>query len=427
MMDDFGIDVIGSSILICYDQGTPIISTDPWIDGSAYFGSWKLPHEVPAEQKEAIFNSKYLWFSHGHPDHLNPESIKVLLEKGNKVLLPDHFGGRISKELKAIGFDVAILPDRKWINLSEKIKVLCIADINQDAILLIDIDGKLFVNLNDAFDYGWGRFVRREILKYKDSFLLTTVGHGEATHVNYYDKMGKHDHRLIHSPPLGVHLSRLSKSYKTNHIIPFSTAHKYQRKDSIWANKYIADNNSFEEGYNNPNSILLPAYVRYHCTTGEYYSLNPKENPDRIIDPIEFGDDPHEMLEQNDVKAIKDYFTSISHLSKNMDFINVKVGGVIHTIELRKRHFNRGVTFECPRNSFMAAIHYKIFDDLLIGNFMKTTLHGKWPESRLYPDFTPYVTKYADNGLAKSEEELYQYFSYYKKRAKLDFVIASIE
>ena len=32
----------------------------------------------------------------------------------------------------------------------------------------------------------------------------------------------------------------------------------------------------------------------------------------------------------------------------------------------------------------------------------------------LYPNFTPYVTKYGDNGLAKSEKELKKYFQYYK-------------
>ena len=32
----------------------------------------------------------------------------------------------------------------------------------------------------------------------------------------------------------------------------------------------------------------------------------------------------------------------------------------------------------------------------------------------LYPNFTPYVTKYGDNGQARSEYELKKYFDYYK-------------
>ena len=62
-----------------------------------------------------------------------------------------------------------------------------------------------------------------------------------------------------------------------------------------------------------------------------------------------------------------------------------------------------------PRSSLTTAVKYEIFDDLLIGNFMKVTLHGPWQPGRLYPDFTPYVSKFADNGRAKTLAELRDY------------------
>ena len=52
-----------------------------------------------------------------------------------------------------------------------------------------------------------------------------------------------------------------------------------------------------------------------------------------------------------------------------------------------------------------------IFDDILIGNFMKTKLINV---PSLYPDFTPYVSKYGDNGKARTDQELKKYFEYYK-------------
>jgi hypothetical protein len=64
-----------------------------------------------------------------------------------------------------------------------------------------------------------------------------------------------------------------------------------------------------------------------------------------------------------------------------------------------------------------------VFDDLLIGNFMKTTLIGDWPASRLYPYFTPVVAKYADNGHAYSAQELEEYFHTYRGRNPFDFII----
>ena len=57
----------------------------------------------------------------------------------------------------------------------------------------------------------------------------------------------------------------------------------------------------------------------------------------------------------------------------------------------------------------MRAVRFEAFDDLLSGNFIKTTLVGKWPQPIMYPDFTFHVTKYPDNGLAKSSEQLKLY------------------
>jgi hypothetical protein len=61
----------------------------------------------------------------------------------------------------------------------------------------------------------------------------------------------------------------------------------------------------------------------------------------------------------------------------------------------------------------MTCIEYELFDDLLIGNYMRTTLYNV---EGLYPNFTPYVAKYADNGGAKTMPELGVYFNHYFMR-----------
>src|SRR5262245_34803170 len=108
---NLGFETIGNATLIAHD-GEPMLVTDPWIQGSAYFGSWKLSHEVPAPQLEAARRARYAWFSHGHPDHLNADSLPLL--GGKQILLPDHVGGRIRRDLTHQGFDVRVLPSREW-------------------------------------------------------------------------------------------------------------------------------------------------------------------------------------------------------------------------------------------------------------------------------------------------------------------------
>ena len=58
-------------------------------------------------------------------------------------------------------------------------------------------------------------------------------------------------------------------------------------------------------------------------------------------------------------------------------------------------------------------VENNVFDDMLIGNYMRATLHGV---DALYPDFSPYVAKYGDNGGAKSPSQLQSYFSHYRAR-----------
>ena len=96
-----GAQTIGNATVIAYDKA-PILSTDPWLgsDHYAYFGSWYLPYEIPENIHHDILSSKYIFFSHGHPDHLNPQSIKNFLHK--KILISDHYGSRIFDDLTKV-------------------------------------------------------------------------------------------------------------------------------------------------------------------------------------------------------------------------------------------------------------------------------------------------------------------------------------
>lgn len=417
---DIGFETIGNATLICHDK-TPVLVTDPWLDDSPYFGSWALSNEIPDEQLEAIKQCEFVWTSHGHPDHLSVKSLRLLSDI--KLLLPDHVGGRITDEMRRLGFDVTVLQDRTWTKLSPRISVLCIPDYNQDAVLLINVDGTLVVNLNDTSPRGWGPFVKKTVKNFETSFLLAQFGFGDADMINFFDDSGvRIEPRAARRLPVGPTISRVAESFGIKYIIPFSSLHKYQRSDSSWATQYLTPLDSYGTDFQSDECELLPAYVRYHCSSENLEEIRPAETTNHILEPEEFGDDWSETLDTKEAERLKNYFSQISHLSRNIDFLNFRVGGEDNIIELRKSKFQKGIVFETPRGSLMKSIRYEIFDDLLIGNFTKTQLVGKWPASRLYPDFTPYVAKYADNGRAKTAEELREYFKAYRNRAPIDYL-----
>jgi len=344
------------------------------------------------------------------------------LLQDKKILLPDHVGSRIASDLKRLKFDVTVLKDREWTELSPRIKVLSLSDYNQDGILLIDINGTLILDLNDSSPRGWGGYIKKIASKYKETFLLQIAGYGDADMINYFDEDGRRiEPRAALKLPVGATVSRVADAFNIRHVLPFSSLHKYQRSDSIWANEYTTPLEDYSRGFASRQCDFLPAFIRYDCANGDVEEINPAQTPDVVVDPIDFGDDWSEPLKNEDRQKLEAYIKAISHLGEVMDFINFRVGSQDNIIELRDKGFKKGIVFEAPRRSLMRAARWEIFDDLLIGNFMKTSLVGKWPQSRLYPDFTPYVSKYADNGLAKSPEEIHEYFQQYSKRAPFEF------
>jgi hypothetical protein len=414
---EVGFDTVGNATLILHDR-VPLLATDPWITGPAYFGSWGLAHEIPAEQIEAVRRCKYLWISHGHPDHLSGDSLATLRDK--VILVPDHRGSRIFDDLKAQGFNVRVMQDRTWFELSPRVRVLCIPDYNQDAILLADVNGRLVINMNDAGDRGWGGFVRKVVRRYPRSFLLSLVG-GGADMLNFFDEDGQH---LPPPPktPLGKTLSQRAAYWGATAAIPFSAMHRFQRTDSAWAERHASQVEEYPEGFDHSRCDLLPAYVRYDCITDEVTPLNPRRSSQELHEPQEFGDDWTEQLEPEEQARLRVYFQRFEYLRRNIDFLRFVVGGVETVIDLRSSEQRRGLTFEVPRGSLMTAVKYEIFDDLLIGNFMKVTLHGEWGPGRLYPDFSPWVAKYGDNGRAHTLKELREYRRSYRERAPADYL-----
>ncbi len=417
---DIGFETIGNATLICHDR-RPVLVTDPWLRGSAYFGSWGLSHEIPPEQLAAVESCRYAWFSHGHPDHLNAESMPLV--RGKTILLADHVGGRVAGDLADRGLNVRILPDRSWQPLSDRIRVLSIADYNQDSILLIDVGGTLVVDLNDASNTGWGRFVKNEVARYKVSFLLALSGYGDADMINLYLEDGTPIvPEAAQRNPVGRQIAFRLDRFGARYFVPFSSMHRYQRTDSLWASKYTTHLEDYPVGFESARGELLPPFIRYDCAGERLEQIEPPEAPEVVYPPEKFGDHWSEPLDHEEAGRMAAYFKNIEHLSTFLDFVNFRVGGRDNVVELVKRRFDRGLTFEAPRHSLMTAVDYNVFDDLLIGNFMKTTFHGRWRRHSLRPDFSPYVAKYADNGKARSSAELHRYFAAYARRAPAETV-----
>jgi len=402
-----GFETIGNATLTVFD-GAPVLSTDPWIDGKPYFGSWGHSHSIPSEQITNVINSKYIWLSHGHPDHI--DSASYIHFKGSTILIPDHYGDRIYDYFNT-HFDCIKLKSNEWFQISENVKIKSFADWNQDASLLVDILGKdLLVNINDGGLLGWSSTIKKIIKGYKNKFLLQLLNWGDADMINFYDESGSFIlPQAAEKPQVGKQYSRKMHNLNCNFAIPFSAFHQYVREDSVHMNQFLTPLEKHYEGFNDKYGELLPAFICWDSNKEDYVKIKVEKLNSIILSPEECGDNYSDQLTKEDKEKITKYFNAFGTIPKYFGSIVFKVGGIDFGIKLSTKL--PSLQFELPRGSLMKAIKYEIFDDVLIGNFMKTTLIGC---PSLYPNFSPAVSKYGDNGLAKSKKELDKYFDYYR-------------
>jgi hypothetical protein len=212
------------------------------------------------------------------------------------------------------------------------------------------------------------------------------------------------------------------RNYGVRYFVPFSSMHRYQRSDSAWAKAHTTHLSDYSTGFEPKGDAILPAFIRYDCLKDSLTEIRPAEKADVTLPPEVFGDNWSEPLNPEEFAKVKHYFLSVGHLTTFLDFVNVRVGGRDNVVPIGAGGHGRGLSFEVPRQSLMTAVTYGVFDDLLIGNFMRTVFHGHWKDQSLYPNFSPYVAKYGDNASAKSIGELRRYFDAYRERAPWEYL-----
>jgi len=123
---------IKSSCVIIETAGLKILC-DPWlIDGGAYYGSWVADYPPLKFDSEKFSDIDYIYISHIHPDHLDPNTLKhfnkkipILIHKFQTQLIRDTF----YKNIEPLGFKIIELPHNQKYNLNDQVQInILVAD-----------------------------------------------------------------------------------------------------------------------------------------------------------------------------------------------------------------------------------------------------------------------------------------------------------
>lgn len=97
-----------ASVLIETAHGS--ILTDPWVN-PAYFGSWFPFPDNSQLDWDRFGQADYLFVSHLHRDHFDPEHLRKHVSKKTTVLLPDYPTSELEDALRDVGFTSFVKPD----------------------------------------------------------------------------------------------------------------------------------------------------------------------------------------------------------------------------------------------------------------------------------------------------------------------------
>ena len=405
-----GFETLGNATLVFYEDGHPVLATDPWLTGTCYYGSWGFDRPVTAAELAAVQNAPYVWISHGHPDHLHLESL-ALLSRQTKILLPDHYTAEIAEVVKQQGFEIEIMRYRQWRQLSPRLRCLCIDNENQDGVLVVEADGRLVVDLNDSPLYGEERFLRDLTRRYdRRNTYLAALCAIDADMLNYIDDQGG---RITEPPDRYKRgaiwaVARTADRLGVGNYACSSSQHLYVRSDSVWANPYRITWSDLSQHWTRPQIRLVEPYAVVDLESGAVERKHPMQTSDLSQITDKTGDDDYsERLSEAEWSKLFSFFRKFETIRRYFDYLDFVVAGERRRIWLNPSSTKkaerrlRGFAFHAPRRSLCSAVEFGYFDDLLIGNFMKTELHN----ATLYPHFTPLVCKLGGNAKVFTDAE----------------------
>ncbi len=413
-------ETLSNASILVSEDGRPVLATDPWLFGTCYFGSWALDHPLSDAQIETMKQAEYYWISHGHPDHLHPDSL-ASLPRGKKLLLPDHYSLEIANGLRDDGFDVTILPYREWFPLSAGVRVMCIDNMNQDGILVIEAGDSLLVDLNDSPLCGEARFIRDLVRRHdKAKTYLLALCAIDADMFNFVDETGK----SLAGPPderkrgMIWRTARIAETLGIGSFCVSSSQHIYIRADSVWANPYRVTWSDIQTHWHRPDIRIIAPFVTVELTTGAVTANHPDHTSDESQITTRTGDDDwDETLSGEEWQKVEAFMRKFELVRRYVDFVTFTVGGESRQVDInpprnRPAGKRRGIEFIVPRRSLMEVVTWGYLDDLLIGNFMKTRLIN----TQLYPRFTPLVAKIGGNAKVYTRAEYRRFLGRYVRR-----------
>lgn len=218
------------------DCGEVCLLFDPWIQGSIFNDGWSLLTRTPDSVCD-FSRVTHLWFSHEHPDHFHPPSLRAIPEKDREhieVLFQNTEDKRVVSFCQGLGFRVRELPREQWVALTPGIEVFCspMANLDGDSWLCVRTAEAVLLNTNDCNPSEERARAIRQQLPPVDVLMTQFSGAGWTGNVEAHERrsrLGRKNLELavIQCRELGVRW-----------VVPFASFAWFSHEENSYLNEY---------------------------------------------------------------------------------------------------------------------------------------------------------------------------------------------
>ena len=254
----FRLKTIGHATQLLLEDNVPLLTTDPWLIGSAYWRSWWLEKYPTPEEFDEVAKAKHVYITHSHPDHFHYPTLRRL---GTRSTLNPRFPRyELTAFLESEGISAKVMEPWRWYKLSENARAASIPVPIDDSILLIDTPHAYVANLNDSVPrMSLLRFIRSEMItEEKPVVMLKSYSPASIASAIYRD--GQRSQMKTKEDYTHTAI-RLAEALGATHYVPFASQAFFSRRDSKWANDFKVTYEDLEKFWNGTETKLCQPFV----------------------------------------------------------------------------------------------------------------------------------------------------------------------
>ncbi|MBL7932636.1 MAG: MBL fold metallo-hydrolase [Bacteroidia bacterium] len=287
------ITYISHATLLIEVDGINIV-TDPWVKGSVYCNQWHLfPKPLHPEK---IIDADIVLYSHGHEDHLHAESLQMI-DKKAKLLYPYSWYGGTTEFFKELGFgDVKEVVNEQTVSVAPDIKVTYLSN-NLDNVIILEVKGKVLVDINDALPSASQGLIRYFIDKIKSrwkkiDYIFSSYG-GAAYFPNTVHFKNKNDLEIAETRELFFvsNFCDIVAALKPTFAIPYAVDFVLLDDHQRWVNTAKFPREDIKDFYEkrtggNTGVQIIEAYPEDYFLDDQFHKCSPYHSKSTIRELI---------------------------------------------------------------------------------------------------------------------------------------------